>query len=343
MNRDPRSEDGTLVDGSALQHTMDAERVAEAAKSLRDRGEIPLAERDRTRTLLLIVDAQNDFCRPDGALFVAGCSGDGAIDDTERLVRFIHDRLADLTAIDCTLDTHQAHQIFFTPFWRHQDGADLEAFQQIASEDIEQGTVVPRPELTNLLGLPDPAWLRRYALHYTRRLEDTGRHRLTLWPLHCLLGSPGHALVPALQEARLLHAWTRFADNRLEIKGLDPLTESYSVLGPEVQIAHDGRPLTPKNEAYLERLFHFDRILVAGQAASHCVRFSVTDLVELADERNIDIAPRLTLLQDCMSAVTVRSPDGTWLVDHTEEVETWLTDMKARGAQVARSTDDLFS
>lgn len=321
---------------------VDATDMALRAETLRKHNELGLASDDRIRTLLLVIDAQKDFCLPEGTLFVAGRDGRAAVDDTARLVRFIHAHLADLTAIDCTLDTHQAHQIFFAPFWQGADGEEPGPFQQIGAEDIERGAVVPRPELAALLGVPDADWLRSHALHYARSLEDSGRHRLTLWPLHCLLGSPGHDLVPALQEARLLHSWARFADNRLEVKGLDPLTESYSVLGPEVQTTHDGRPLTPKNEVYLERLFHFDRILVAGQAASHCVRFSVTDLLEQADERGIDIAPRLVLLEDCMSSVTVRAPNGDFVADHTPEVEDWLDDMRARGAQVAASNDDLF-
>ena len=318
-------------------------RVAREAHKLREEGHLGLAREDSVRTLLFVVDAQKDFCLPDGALFVAGQSGSGAVDDTRRLVRFIHDHLGDLTSIDCTLDTHQAHQIFFTPFWHSPDGEDVEPFQQITPDDIRQRRIEPRPELAAALDLPDPEWLRSYCLHYARSLEDTGRHRLTLWPLHCLLGSPGHDLVPALQEARLLHAWARFADNHLEIKGLDPLTESYSVFGPEVDRTHDGRPLNPTNEAYLERLLGFDRILVAGQAASHCVRFSITDLIEQAAARDIAIAPRLTILRDCTSAVTVRDPNGRLLVDHTPEVEDWLAELESQGAVVADSTDDLFA
>ena len=351
MNRDAESSQNPIaeIDDEApwdleisWDAGVDAEAMARRAESLRKRSEFGLAAEDRVRTLLLVIDAQKDFCLPEGALFVAGRDGRAAVDDTTRLVRFIHTHLAELTAIDCTLDTHQAHQIFFAPFWQQSDGEAPSPFQQIGAGDIERGAVLPRRELAALLGLPDLEWLRRHVLHYARSLEDSGRHRLTLWPLHCLLGSPGHDLVPALQEARLLHSWARFADNRLEIKGLDPLTESYSVLGPEVQTAHDGRPLTPKNEAYLERLFGFERILVAGQAASHCVRFSITDLLEQADERGVDVAPRLVLLEDCMSSVTVRDPSGELVVDHTPEVEGWLDDMRASGAQVATSNDDLF-
>ena len=322
---------------------VDLERVARDAAVLRESGQVGLAQDDEVRTLLLVIDAQNDFCSPQGSLFVAGRSGRGAEDDTERLVRFIDAHLGNLTAIDCTLDTHHAHQIFFAPFWRTADGGVVEPFLPIGAEDIANGTVEPHPDLAQLLGLPSAEWLRDYTLHYARTLEDSARHQLTIWPLHCLLGSPGHNLVPSLQEVRLLHTWARRADNRLEVKGQDPLTESYSVLGPEVQATHDGRPLTPKNEAYLHRLCQFDRILVAGQAASHCVRFSITDLIQQAAAQDVEIAPRLTILENCMSSVTVRDAEGNLLVDHSADVETWLNEMKAQGAQVAPANDDLFA
>lgn len=339
---EPDRPDPNRSRNTSWDRPLDAQSVARSAAALRDRGEVGLAIDDKERTLLLVIDMQKDFCIPEGALFVAGRSGHGASDDTERLVQFIHDHLADLTAIDCTLDTHQAHQIFFTPFWRTQDGGEPDPYRQISAEEIESGDVVPHSELARLLDLPSVHWLQSYAAHYARTLESSGRHQLTLWPLHCLLGSPGHDLVPELQEARLLHAWARFADNRLEIKGLDPLTESYSVFGPEVRHTHDGRDLTPINQSYLERLFQFDRILIAGQAASHCVRFSVTDLVDQAKARGVDIAQRLTLLEDCMSAVTVFDSEGKLLVDHTDDVGVWVRDMRDQGVEVRRSTEDLF-
>ena len=42
---------------------------------------------------------------------------------------------------------------------------------------------------------------RQYLLHYTRRLEEGARYKWTIWPYHSLLGSLGHCLVSAVDEA----------------------------------------------------------------------------------------------------------------------------------------------
>src|SRR5690606_2567163 len=51
---------------------------------------------------LLVIDPQNDFCRPDGALAVPGADAD--MDRLARLVGALRDRLAD---IHVTLDSHR--------------------------------------------------------------------------------------------------------------------------------------------------------------------------------------------------------------------------------------------
>src|SRR5262245_5411815 len=67
---------------------------------------------DKTNVHLLLIDVQKDFCHPEGALFVAGRSGRGAIDDSRRIAEFIYTNLDVLTAITTTMDTHFSHQIF---------------------------------------------------------------------------------------------------------------------------------------------------------------------------------------------------------------------------------------
>ena len=59
-----------------------------------------------------------------------------------------------------------------------------------------------------------------------------------------LLGSPGHALVEVIEEARLFHAYARTAAAPVELKGGNPLTENYSALSPELLRRFDGRGST---------------------------------------------------------------------------------------------------
>ena len=88
------------------------------------------------------------------------------------------------------------------------------------------------------------------------------------------------------------------------------------------------------NRALVEHLRTFDAVLFAGQAKSHCVAWTVEDLLQLAPE----LAPRLYLLEDCSSPVVVRGG-----VDFSSEADAAFTRFAAAGVHVLRSTDDLPS
>ena len=166
-------------------------------------------------------------------------------------------------------------------------------------------------------------------------LAKGGKYELTIWPFHALLGGIGLALVSAVEEALFFHAVARSSQTRFEIKGEHPLTEHYSVLGPEVLRGAAGEPLGTRNAALVEHLLGFDAVLVAGQAKSHCVAWTVADLLQDVPE----IAPRLYLLEDCASPVVVPGIDqaafraaadparfadaGAHLVRSTEPIVSW--------------------
>jgi len=195
------------------------ERAREAGQWAREHRIRPAAE-DRFRVCLVAVDVQNTFCTPGFELFVPG-----AVEDSRRLCEFVYRNLAVITEIVPTLDTHQAIQIFHAAFLVDAGGNRPDPYTLVSTEDVESGRWQIDPEL----GL-DPGYL----LRYTRELEAGGRYRLTVWPYHAMLGGIGHALVSSVEEAFFFHAITRRAAPAFEIKGFNPLTEHYSVLGPEV-------------------------------------------------------------------------------------------------------------
>src|SRR5262245_27200447 len=80
--------------------------IAAAGRDWAARHGLPKAATDKTRVALLPIDNQLTFCSPDFELFVAGRSGQGAVDDTRRLCEFIYRNLHVLTAIYPTMDTH---------------------------------------------------------------------------------------------------------------------------------------------------------------------------------------------------------------------------------------------
>ncbi len=301
------------------------------------------AGEDARRVHLLLIDAQKDFCFPQGSLYVGGRSGRGALDDNERLARFIYRNLARLSEITCTLDTHSPFQIFFASFWQDGDGAPLDAHRVISADDVRAGRARPNPELAAFVCGADGAWLRRQAESYCEALELAGKYQLYLWPPHCLIGGEGHNLAGVVQAARLFHAYARSAPNGVELKGEKPLTENYSVLAPEVLLAHDGSALGTRNTALVERLLRADALIVAGQAASHCVKSSLEDLLDEIRARDPRLAARVYVLRDGMSSVAVPDParPGEFAFDFTPQAEATLARLAEAGLHVVDTTTPL--
>ena len=280
-------------------YSPNAARLASLGAEWRAAQAIPAAAEGGPRVSLLIVDAQKDFCFPEGTLYVGGRSGRGAIEDNARLAEFIYHNLASISDITTTMDSHLPYQIFFTSFWLDREGGAFPEYTIVTAEMVASGEARPNPALAPALAAGDYAWLRDQAEFYCRELARTSKYQLTLWPYHVLLGTDGHALAGVIAEACLFHSFARQSPLHVEVKGTHPLTENYSVLKPEVLTARDGRPLARQNTALLARLHEVDALVFAGQAASHCVRWTIDDIyaeIRYADPRAAD---RITILRDC--------------------------------------------
>ena len=308
-------------------------RADEARVWAADHALEPAAE-DGFRICLVLVDVQNTFCIPGSELYVAGRSGNGAVDDNRRLCEFIYRNLGAITQVVPTMDTHRVMQIFH-PIWLVDADAKHPApYTQITADDVESGRWRVNPAVAASVGIEED-YAERQLLHYTRALEAGDKYSLTIWPYHSMLGGIGHALTSSVEEAVFFHSVARYAQPEFQVKGENPLTEHYSILAPEVREGPDGEPIAGVNEALIERLLSFDAVVVAGQAKSHCVAWTIDDLLEGDDERERALAPRTYLLEDCTSPVVVAG------ADYTEEANAAFRRFADAGMHVVRSTEPM--
>jgi nicotinamidase-related amidase len=312
----------------------------DAADWRRAHGITPSAT-DKQNVHLLLIDVQKDFCFPTGSLYVGGRSGRGALDDSRRTAEFVYRNMNVLTNITTTMDTHFAFQIFFPSFWVDRDDKPLAPFRDITTDDIDRGDVRPNPAVASWICNGDYPWLLKQVRFYCAELEKAGKYRLYLWPPHCILGSDGHSLVGVVHEARMFHSYARGQQSWVEVKGGDALTENYSVLTPEVLMRHDGHPLGQRNTAFIKTLLTADAVIIAGQAASHCVKSSIDDLLDEIVAQDKQLARKVYVLADCMSAVTVPDGKGGFFADFTSQADEALTRFAAAGMHVVRSTDPI--
>jgi len=291
------------------------EERAREARAWAQQHHLTPASQDDFRTALVLIDVQNTFCLPDFELFVAGPSGRGAVEDNVRLCRFIYHNLHRITHIVATLDTHLPMQIFHAPFVVDAQGRHPDPLTMITVEDVASGKWRFNPALAATLGLT-PEEGQAYLDYYVRTLAARGKYQLTIWPFHAMLGGIGHALVPAVEEAIFFHSMARYAQPEFILKGNHPLTEHYSALAPEINAFPDGRPLTTPNRRLLTLVETFDAVIITGQAKSHCVAWTVSDLLTtLRAEGKEALITKIYLLEDTTSPVVVPGADFTALAD----------------------------
>ena len=261
-------------------------------------------------TQALIIDPQRDFCDPvNGKLYVPGAEKDMA-----RLTTLLTRLGESVSAIHITLDSHHYRNIAHPVWWRDAAGNPPEPFTIITTEDIETGKWrTARAEDDE------------YSRGYVWRLAENGRYPLCIWPYHCLIGTPGHAVAPELFPA--LTEWGGATGRLVNFvrKGENPRTEHYSAIRADVPDPTD--PATQVNTALINQLSQADVIFVAGEALSHCVANTIRDLVDAAGDASF--IKRLVLLTDACSPVA-------GFENYAHE---FLSEMQPRGLRTAATTE----
>ena len=212
-------------------------------------------------TAILLIDMQHDFCSPEGSLYV-----EGAQEDCARVAQFLRNNIEKIDTIHMSMDCHQYFHIAHQSFWKTANGGEVPTLTTITHSDFEEGKYVPVIDS-----------LRPRVEEYLLALESQGRYQLTIWPMHCLIGTKGFSLDEKVWQAA--NEWEKSrVGNSIDfiIKSRNPLTEHYSAIHAEVPDPFD--TTTRTNFQFIEKLQHTDRIIVAGEALSHCVANTLRDL-----------------------------------------------------------------
>ncbi len=319
MNRPmPKHYDESRVDQVYVER---AQEVAAEARAYRDRHGIKPAARDEFRIAAFGIDAQIGFCTPGASLYVPG-----AVEDTQRTLRWLYTNLDRITGLHFSMDTHRVFQIFHPAWWSDADGNPPEPFTVITADEVRAGKWVP---------IAHP----KESLEYCERLERTNKYVLTIWPFHTLLGGVSHAMVPALMEAAIFHAVARQHQTHFETKGTHAMTENYSVLSPEV-MELDGKPVGAFNAAFFKMLMSYDRIYVFGQAKSHCVLSTLNDIRDHIERTDPSLADKVWILEDAMSPVPAPPLDPLPPeLDFPRVADAGIEAFKKAGMHVVKTTD----
>ncbi len=229
------------------------------------------------RNLLICVDVQKDFM-DNGALGVPG-----ATDDVIRLTRFIYKNMDHITTIAASIDTHSPHQIFHPCWWADKNGRNPDPFTLITLADIADGKWQP---------LINP----QESKEYVEGLERNGKKVLCIWPYHCIQGTTGCSLENQFANMLYFHSVAKNSVPLRLVKGFDPLSEMYGIIKPEFDKQNY------VNTDFLNTLDRYDKIIVAGEAMSHCVGESVKQILEYYQDKP-DRKQRIYILEDCMSII----------------------------------------
>jgi len=236
------------------------------------------------KTHLLIIDPQNDFCHCTGSLFVPG-----ADKDMERLAKLIEGTQDKIDEIVVSLDLHNVFDISHPRWFIDEEGNPPKPFTQISAEDLATGKYKAHNRFQN------------QAQQYLEKLEELGRYKHTIWPEHCIFGTGGAAIAECLKIQ--LVKWSSSQDKKVQYikKGMDPFTEHFSAVKPEVPSERMEKEQAENKKILLKTISEADTILLAGEASSHCVANTALDLFE--EYGDMHIMDKLILINDATSPV----------------------------------------
>jgi len=232
---------------------------------------------------LFVIDPQNDFCDANGALFVPG-----ADQDMKKLSGLVNRLGSKIKNIFVTMDSHHVFDIAHPTFWVGRDLSNPPVYTIISEADVSTG----------IWRASNPS-MQKWAEEYVKGLSVKGRFPLCIWPEHCLIGSWGNNIYPDLYNS-LTALEKKGAFVQYQTKGSNYKTEHYSVFEAEYPDPSDMS--TQFNSLFANAINSSDKVLIAGEARTHCVINSLRSLIDYMGE---DFIKKMIFIEDASSNVTV--------------------------------------
>ena len=222
------------------------------------------------KSVLLIIDPQNDFVDSNGSLYIPG-----AEKGIDAMCKYIEEDNPDHIII--TQDTHQVNHIGHSEYWF----GNPKPFTKITIDDLDSKKYWP-------VDIDEDDCVEDYIYDYLSKLPKKTH---MIWPKHCIKGSWGHAFPNKLTEE--LISWSKRNDLvsfEVRQKGEYPNAEMYSAISR----IDESEDCLEYNEL-IKKLSSFDQVYIAGFAKDVCVAWTVKDLLASGKFKN-----KLVFLKDCM-------------------------------------------
>jgi nicotinamidase-related amidase len=310
--------------------------MLQAEQYARDNGITP-AHTDKFKVAVYDIDQQCDFCIAEdprigykGALYVIGAekSTSRGAEQFLRNLRFI-------TTYRKSRDTHWRAQIFFPyhivalrdftdPIFnvQYHKGDHPVPYTEIDADEVEFGRGAPtgwkwgvNPAMSGAIQVKvagqddytplDIRALQRHFAHYNQELKSGNRYKLCVWPYHCMAEGIGSTLVPVTAEVDAFWGFARGGRQLVDHKGGHYLSENYSVFRQEVMTTVGGHQIAQRNTIALDMLRAHDAVLYRGQAGSHCVPWSIDDMLTDILANDPALAKKVWIVTDCMDPVEI--------------------------------------
>lgn len=289
---------------------------------------------------LLAIDPQWDFVHPGipnydpanpnpnpfydaverpGALMV-----NGAADDMARLAMVIDKGAKKIDDISITMDSHRTLHIAHATFWRDDQGNMPPPITIITVDDVCGS---------------NPKWHaynpgdQKWAEHYVEALAAAGRNPLCIWPEHCLWGSNGWQIYPPVEKAKQKWCGEGYGYVNVCFKGYNYRTEWFSAVQADVEDPEDNT--TGLNTNFVDSFADADLFVFAGEALSHCLLWTFTDIATRLGDKFVK---KCLLLTDCTSPVTIPGlPDDQQIF--VKAANEFLNKYKALGMQTCTAAE----